>query len=220
MRILLFFCILLLGACHVSEIKKITPPEDSKTQVIKLEGNLGVVSLSLPARYDTIFTWIHYSDCGAPCEKRKYRLQPKTLPVYMETGFHYKPLNDSVEQFTIVHNPYIPAADSDKTNNKDFIISFHDHKKFYIIHDPALRTIKSDTIEKIGDRYFSIIVIDKYDTANAAYSKKLLSTTTIKRGTIDFNFELLSKKKDSLTENFIDEAKYYLRTIRIEKSDK
>lgn len=219
MRNLLVFVALLLAACHVSEIKT-TPPEQSKTHVIKLEGGLGVVSLSLPARYDTSFTWIHYSDCGKPCEKRKYRFQPKTLPVYMETGFRYKPLNDSIEQFTIIHNPYISPGDSDKTDNRNFIISFHDHKKFYITHDPAIRTIKSDTIEKIGDRYFSIIVIDKYDTATAEYSKKLLSTTTIKRGTIDFNFELLSKKKDSLTENFIDEAKYYLRSIRIEKTNK
>lgn len=218
MRKILFSVLLLLAACHVADIKT-TPPEKSKTHVINLEGGIGVISLSLPARYDTSFTWVHYSDCGQPCEKRKYRFQPKILPVYMETGFHYKPLSDSIEQFTIVHNPYISPRDSDKPDNRDFIILFHDHKKFYITHDPALRTIKSDTIEKIGDRYFSIIVIDKYDTATAEYSKKLLSTTTIKRGTIDFNFELLSKKNDSLTENFIDEAKYYLRSIRIKNTN-
>lgn len=219
MRNLLFFLVLLLPACHVSEIKT-TPPEESKTQVINLKNGLGVVSLSLPVRYDTTFTWIHYSDCGAPCENRKYRFQPKILPVYMETGHRYKPLNDSIEQFTIVHNPYIDPMDSASPNNKNFIISFHDHKKFEISYDPALRNIKSDTIEKIGDRYFSIIVIDKYDTATAEYSKKLLATSTIKRGTIDFNFELLTKKKDSLTDNFIDEAKFYLRTIRIGNSNK
>ena len=219
MRKFLFFLVLLLAACNISEIKT-SPPEVSKKAVIKLKDGLGVVSLLLPARYDTTFSWIHYSDCGAPCEKRKYRYQPRNLPVYMETGFHYKPLNDSIEQFTIVHNPYIFPGDSDKTDNKDYIISFHDHKKFYITHDPTLRTIKWDTIEKIGDRYFSVIVIDNYDTATSEYSKKLLSSTTIKRGTIDFDFELLSKKRDSLTKNFIDDAKYYLRTIRIENTNK
>jgi hypothetical protein len=219
MRNILIFLVLLLAACDVSE-NKITPPENSKTQMINLEGGLGVVSLSLPVRYDTTFTWIHYSDCGAPCEKRKYRFQPKSLPVNMENGYFYKTLKDSVEQFTIVHNPYIPIGDSDNTDNRDFITSFHDHEKFEITHNPTLRFIKSDTIEKIGDRYFSIIVIDKYDTASAEFSKKLLSTTTIRRGTIDFNFELLSKKKNLLTEKFIDEAKYYLRTIRIGNSNK
>jgi len=217
MRNILIFLVLLLAACDVSE-NKITRPENSKTQMINLEGGLGVVSLSLPVRYDTTFTWIHYSDCGAPCQKRKYRFQPKLLPVNMENGYFYKTLKDSVEQFTIVHNPYIPIGDSDNTDNRDFITSFHDHKKFEITHNPMLRFIKSDTIEKIGDRYFSIIVIDKYDTASAEFLKKLLSTTTIRRGTIDFNFELLSKKKSLLTEKFIDEAKYYLRTIRIGNS--
>ena len=80
---------------------------------------------------------------------------------------------------------------------------------------PGCALIKSDTIEKIGDRYFSIIVIDKFDSAKAEYSKKLLSTTTIKTGTIDFNFELATRQKDSLTDNFINDAKYYLRTIRV-----
>src|SRR5450631_679302 len=162
MRNILIFLVLLLAACDVSE-NKITRPENSKTQMINLEGGLGVVSLSLPVRYDTTFTWIHYSDCGAPCEKRKYRFQPKSLPVNMENGYFYKTLKDSVEQFTIVHNPYIPIGDSDNTDNRDFITSFHDHEKFEITHNPTLRFIKSDTIEKIGDRYFSIIVIDKYD---------------------------------------------------------
>lgn len=223
MKNFLIFFVLLFASCnHISEnnIPPPAAPEDSKTQVINLEGGLGSVSLSLPVRYDTTFTWIHYSDCGKPCEKRKYRFQPKILPVYPETGYHYKPLNDSIEQFTIIHNPYLAAGDSDNTDNQSFITSFHDHKKFEIIHDPALHKIKSDTIEKIGDRYFSIIVIDMYDTAKVQYSKKLLSTTTLKTGTIDFNFDLLSKQKDSLTEKFIDKAKYYLRTIRIGSNNK
>jgi hypothetical protein len=215
MKNFLIFSFLFLSACN-NNTNKTTPPGKVKTQKINLTGGLGTISISLPARYDTTFTWIHYSDCGQPCEKRKYRFQPKALPANAETGYFYKTLKDSVEQFTIVHNPYIPASDSDNTDDKEFITSFHDHKKFEVTHNPALRDIASDTIEKIGDRYFSIIVIDKYDTAKNEYSKKLLSTTTIRRGTVDFNFELLTKRKDSLTQNFIKDAKYYLRTIRID----
>jgi hypothetical protein len=223
MKFFLIFPVVLLAACNNFSENNTTPltaPEDSKTQKVTLEGGLGIVSVSLPARYDTTFSWVHYSDCGKPCEKRKYRFQPKILPVYPESGFVYKTLNDSVEQFTIVHNPYIPVEDSDKTDNQSFITFFHDHKKFEITHNPALREIKWDTMEKIGDRYFSIIIIDKYDSAKAQYSKRLLSTTTLRRGTIDFNFDLLSKQKDSLTEKFIDNAKYYLRTVRIESGNK
>lgn len=219
MKIFFIFFALSLIACHSSE-NIFTPSEPLKTQVVKLERGLGTVTITLPVRYDTTFTWVHYSDCGAPCEKRKYRFQPKSLPVNAENGYFYKTLNDSVEQLTIVHNPYIAAEDSDKTDNKDFITSFHDHKKFYIVIDPKLRVIKSDTIEKINDRYFSIIVIDKYDSAKKEYSKKLLSTTTIRRGTIDFDFELQRKQDDSLTHNFIKNSEYYLRTIRIVEANK
>jgi hypothetical protein len=221
MRKILILSLITLVACHGFENNHPTePPESSRTQVVNLTGGLGTVSLSLPVRYDTMFTWIHYSDCGQPCEKRKYRFQPKMLPVNAETGYFYKTLKDSVEQFTIVHNPYIFPGDSDKPDNRDFIISFHDHKKYYVTHDPRLLTIKSDTIEKIGDRYFSIIVIDKFDSATSVYYKKLLSTTTIRMGTIDFNFELTSKRNDSMTEKFIDKAKFYLQTIRIVAGNK
>jgi hypothetical protein len=212
MRRFLILTVLFVSCNYVS---KDAAPEPSNIKVINLQNGLGTVSVFLPVRYDTTFTWIHYSDCGRPCEKRKYRVQPKTLPLFQENGYRPALLHDSVEQFTIVHNPYIPAADIDNPDNQEFITLFHDHKKYGIIHDPDIRVIKSDTIEKIGDRYFSIIVVDKYDTAKAQYSKKLLSTTTIKKGTIDFNFELLTKQKGSATENFIDNAKYYLRTIRI-----
>lgn len=214
MRSSLILAILFLESCNYI-IENNTLPEDTTRQVINLKAGLGSVSVSLPKRYDTTFTWVHYSDCGQPCEKRKYRFQPSTLPIYPESGYHYKHLEDSVEQFTIEHNPYIPAGDFDNPDNHEFITSYHDHKKYEITHDPSIRIIKSDTIEKIGDRYFSIIVIDKYDSGKAQYFKKLLSTTTIRRGTIDFNFEFVSKQNNELTRNFVDNAKYYLRTIRI-----
>jgi hypothetical protein len=212
MRRCLILSVFLL-ACNY--IAKDATPEPSNIKVINLQNGLGIVSISLPVRYDTTFTWIHYSDCGRPCEKRKYRVQPKALPIFRENGYRPKLLNDSIEQFTIVHNPYIPPGDIDNPDNQQFISLFHDHKKYDITHNPDIREIRSDTIEKIGDRYFSIIVVDKYDTAKAQYSKKLLSTTTIRKGTIDFNFELLTKQSSLATENFIDNAKYYLRTIRI-----
>ena len=217
MRRCLILPVLLLACNYVA---KDAAPEPSNIKVIDLQNGLGTVSISLPVRYDTTFAWIHYSDCGRPCEKRKYRFQPKALPIFQENGYRPKLLNDSMEQFTIVHNPYIPPGDIDNPDNQQFISLFHDHKKYDITHNPEIRVIRSDTIEKIGDRYFSIIVIDKYDTAKAQYSKKLLSTTTIRKGTIDFNFELLTKQKGSATENFIDNAKYYLRTIRIKSDNK
>lgn len=213
--------ILLLSACNnIPEVKTPQIPANSKSVKVDLKGGLGVISLLLPDRYDTTFTWVHYSDCGKPCEKRKYRYQPKALPVFPETGYFYKPLSDSVDQFTIVHNPYIPTEDFDNPDDKEFMTSFHDHKKWNIIHDPSLQKITSDTIEKIGGRYFSVITIDMYDSASHEYSKKLLSSTTLRKGTIDFNFELLTRLNNALTKSFIDDARYYVRSIRFESDKK
>ncbi|MDE3212601.1 MAG: hypothetical protein KGM98_05145 [Bacteroidota bacterium] len=119
-----------------------------------------------------------------------------------------------MDQFTIVHNPYISPKDRDNPNNKNFMYQYHDHKKWDVIHDPYLKAVSSDTVEKIGDRYFSIIVIDTYDTATKVYTKRVLSTTTLRSSTIDFDFELLTRRKDSVSTHFIEDAKEYLRTIR------
>ncbi|MBS1631286.1 MAG: hypothetical protein JST10_01805 [Bacteroidetes bacterium] len=169
--------------------------------------------MTLPIRYDTSFTWTHYSDCGKPCEKIKYRSQPKTLPITKESGWIWlgEP-KDSIERFTIVHSGYFPFHDKDDTS---FIFKVHEHRKADIIQSPDTYKIKSDTVEKIGDRYFSIIAVDLYDTTNRQFSKKLLAVTSIKGNGIEFKFELLTKQNDSVTQKFIDNSIYFLRTIRL-----
>ncbi|MEY2917019.1 MAG: hypothetical protein RIS73_733, partial [Bacteroidota bacterium] len=70
------------------------------------------------------------------------------------------------------------------------------------------------TVEKIGDRLFSVFVIDLFDTTKSQYSKKMLAMTTIKSNIISFDFELLTKQNGLATDNFLSNAKYYLRSIR------
>lgn len=217
MKNVLWYSVFLIAACHSPAPKNSLTqeiPPNSKKVSIELKDSISLITLYLPERYDTTFSWIHYSDCGRVCEKRKYRYQPKSLPIIMETGYFYERPADSVDQFTIVHNPYISPKDLDNTNNKKFIMQFHDHKKWDIIHDPYLKTVTSDTIEKIGDRYFSIIIIDTYDSTKKIYAKRVISSTSLRNSTIDFDFELLTRNKDSLTTNFINDSKQYLRTIR------
>ncbi|OQP39962.1 hypothetical protein A4H97_17245 [Niastella yeongjuensis] len=189
------------------------PPEKSSIKVIKLVDSLGSITFSIPSRYDTTFIWTHYSDCGKPCDEIKYRLQPKSLKIFQESGFYWRgEPKDSVERFTIVHSGYFPFYNNTDSNS---IFQQHFAKKQNTISDPDTYKIKSDTVEKIGDRYFSIIVIDLYDTLKNQYSKKLLASTTIKGNIVDFKYELLTKRNDSLNKNFITNSKYYLRTIRI-----
>lgn len=216
MRPLLFIILLLIfAACNdSSKVDTVRlPPESSKIVVTKLLDSLGNVTITLPMRYDTSFSWTHHSDCGKPCDRIKYRSQPKTLRITKESGWIWlgEP-KDSIERFTIIHSGYFPFHDN---NDTAFIFKFHQHQKENVIQDPDTYKIKSDTVEKIGDRYFSIIVVDLYDTAKAQYSKKLLAATTIKSNIIYFDFELLTKQKGHATDKFIDNSKYYLRTIQL-----
>jgi hypothetical protein len=207
--------LLIFAACN--ESKKVDtvhlPLENSKTVVIKLVDSLGDVTITLPTRYDTSFSWTHYSDCGKPCNKIKYRSQPKKLRIKKESGWlTLGEPKDSIERFTIIHSGNFPFFEN---NDTSFIFNFHQRQKAYIIQDPETYTIKSDTVERIGDRYFSIITIDLFDTTKEQYSKKLLAATSLKSNIICFDFELLTKEKGAITDNFIQNSKYYLRTVRL-----
>ena len=191
------------------------PPEKSQMIKIKLADSLGSVIITLPQRYDTSFSWTDFSDCGKPCYKIKYRSQPKTFRVTKETGWIWKgEPKDSVERFTISHSGYFPFHNS---NDSADIVRDLAWRKGYVEHEEfGYYKIKSDTIEKIGERYFAILIVDNYDSLNKQYCKKLLATTSIKSNMIFFDFELLTKKNDSLTNSFIDNSKYYLRTASID----
>jgi hypothetical protein len=189
------------------------PPEKSQMIKLKLADSLGSVIITLPQRYDTSFSWTDYSDCGKPCDKVKYRSQPKTLPITMERGF-IKPhaAQDSVERFTITHSAEFPFHNGMDSAGIARELRW---RKEYVENEMDVK-IKSDTVERIGNRYFAILTVDYYDSLSNEYCKKLLATTTIKSNPVFFDFELLTKVKDSLTNNFIENSKYYLRTASID----
>ena len=188
-------------------------PDNSKIITTNLIDSLGNIICSIPIRYDTFFHWINRSDCGRPCEKEEYRYQPKTSVISNESGFIY--LNDpkdSMERFTIFHSGWFPFHDNLDTG---YIDKLHKHRLKEMVNDPATYKIQFDTIEKINDRKFSIIVIDLYDTEKKIYSKKVLAATSIKSNGIGFQYELLTSKNDSINKNFIKNSMLLLRTIKI-----
>jgi hypothetical protein len=216
MRIfLLILSISFFVACnHAAKVEiLVVPPENSQVHTIKLADSLGTVTMSLPSRYDTTFSWTHHSDCGSPCNKIKYRFQPMTLPINKESGWMWFDLTDSIERFTIVHSGYIYPFH--KNSDTSFLINIHEKQRADLIKQPDSHKIKSDTIEKIGDYYFSLFVIDLYDSIKSQYYKKVLASTFIKSNGVEFNFELLTKQKDSLKDKFLENSKYFLRTVRI-----
>ena len=188
------------------------PPEKLQIVTVRLVDSLGNMTVTLPIRYDTSFSWTHYSDCGKPCNQIKYRSQPKALKLTKESEWIWREEpKDSIERFTISHSGYFPFHDNGDTT---FIYNFHENEKRNIIQHPDTYKISSDTVEKIGDRHFSIITTDWYDTTKAQYSKKLLAATSLKGNILYFRFELLTKQASPATDNFLENSKVYLGTLR------
>jgi hypothetical protein len=185
--------------------------KNSKAVKVQLIDSLGTITLSVPLRYDTNFSWVHYSDCGKPCDMQKYRFQPKEFPIIKESGWIWsdKPM-DSVDRFTISHTKFFPFHDGDTGKN----LIRHDHLKEEMLSKTPNLPIVFDTIERIYDRYFSIIAFEKSDSLQF---KKVLAVTTIKGNEVKFEYQLSSKRNDSITRNFIKNSIELLRSIKISK---
>lgn len=211
-RILATILTVLFISCSDLSKDKDTPklPENARTEQLQLVDSLGMVSFSLPIGYDTAFSWVHYSDCGKPCDEEKYRFQPKELPIIKESGWIWSEPKDSVNRFTISHTKDFHFHDGDTTKN----IVRHNHIKEQLRSDPQNPPIVFDTIQKIDDRYFSIIVMDRSDSMQ---SKKVLAVTTIKNNEVKFLYELLTRNNDSVSRDFIKNSIDFLKTIHISK---
>lgn len=215
LEILLVFSITLFIGCNgsldkdKSQRKKIA--DDSKFIELPLLDSLGLISFNIPLRYDTNFSWIYRSDCGKPCESQMYRFQSKELPITKESGWLWlgEP-KDTVDRFTISHSKYIIFYDGDTAKN----IIRHNHIKEELASNSANPKIVFDTIQKINDRYFSIIQMENTDSI---YSKKVLAVTTIKNNQIKFQCELLTKKNDSIAKNFFTNSMDIIKSIQIKK---
>lgn len=216
----LFFIlsVFLLIACNTNLKNAQLPSEHFITYNISLVDSLGKLSISLPNLYDTSFSWTHYSDCGKPCDRIKYRFQPKTRKVEKESGWLWdNEPKDSTERVTISYAASFPLH-SINNNDSLFIMQFHENRKDNLLKEPYSYPLKSDTIERIGDRFLSIIIIDAYDTTSLFYVKKLLAATIINKNPVYFDFELLTKQAGLATDSFINNAYTSLRSIRLSEN--
>jgi hypothetical protein len=185
--------------------------ESSRRIQIRLVDSLGQVTLSVPTRYDTVFSWVNHSDCGKPCDEQEYRYQPKALAITKESGFFWRgEPKDSVDRFTLTHSSDIRY--SVETTAMDSLR--HKYLKLQIVNNSDNPEIIYDTIEKIADRYFSIFVMQRSDTIQ---NIRVLAVTTIKGNEVKFQYELLSKKGDLVEKSFIKNSLDLIHTIRINK---
>jgi hypothetical protein len=90
----------------------------------------------------------------------------------------------------------------------------HKYLKLQIVNNSDNPVIVYDTTEKIGDRYFSIFVMQRSDTI---HNIRVLAVTNIKGNEVKFRYDLLTKKEDSVEKSFIKNSLEFIRTIRISK---
>ncbi|TGE09510.1 hypothetical protein [Hymenobacter fodinae] len=218
LSILFLYC---LASCTSRSAKELalTAPEQVHVVTVKLVDSLGSITISLPTRYDTTYSWTRYSDC-IDCGDLRYRFQPKAFPVTKENGWFWKEPTDVFERFTIIH----PASfvSGGRETDSSYVFKDHSLKKIAAREKGLLKgasaMLVSDTIEKINNRYYSILIYDSNDSVNAVNTRKLMASTNVKGNNIQFNFELQVEKTDTALRKFIENSKYYLRSVKLNKS--
>ena len=191
---------------------------NSKAYALTLPDSLGSVELLIPTRYDTFFKWTHFSDCTG-CGWKKYRFQPKTFPIFKESGWLWYDLADSVDRLTIAHSDY--------TEKTGWRINYRDtsaQKTIQVRHNMLLemaktnqvmRYVTSDTVQQINGAWYSIIAGENYDSTSKVYAKFVVGTSEIRFNEITFKFQMLTKINDSICRNFIKNSIRLLGSIKI-----
>lgn len=181
--------------------------KELKMVEVNLDDSLGVISFEVPIRYDTGFSWIHYSDCNT-CHIQKYRFQSKETPILKESGFYWNMPKDSVDRFTIEYNkdPLSPGIRIDTVK----VVSNHHFIEQEKSENRNLEMIW-DTTYKINDRYFTLVEMEKPDSI---YKMKLSACTTINGNDIYLSCELISGN-DELRRNFFSRSIHLINSIMI-----
>ncbi|MCL2131034.1 MAG: hypothetical protein FWH36_01050 [Lentimicrobiaceae bacterium] len=78
-------------------------PEDYIEHTIELKNNLGLLTISLPPEFDTLYSWTHRGDnnCGH-FEKFRFANKKYSLPQETGTFYFYYLIVDSLYQLTII----------------------------------------------------------------------------------------------------------------------
>jgi hypothetical protein len=206
-RYLLTAIVVSLISCKNTAVKEEKVANSIRREVV-LDDSLGIVTFDSPIRYDTTFSWIHISDC-TPCHYHKYRVQSKSYPIIKESGWMWEHARDSIDRFTITHsNLYFPTYGSDSIRD---IVS-HKHFKEKLLSDERNLKITFDTLYKINDRDFSVVVMEKEDSI---HYQSVFASTSINNNEVKFSYELITGKQDSKNHDFVKNAIAQINSIRI-----
>jgi len=212
MRYVLVLIVLFSVGCRSKKTPEFVPAHSRKVAV-KLMDSLGIVTMYVPERYDTGFSWVHDSDCSS-CDKMKCRFQSSSWHIYKESGWFYYPPTDSVDRVTIVYSPHFYLDDRDTAwiygENEEF-------RRVQKQEDPVANNILIDTLIRVYDRPFSITGTHFYVEMACRDFYELNAVSSVRGVAITFQFELITEKGDSVTEHFLENAMDVLQTIRFTK---
>ncbi|HNR17453.1 MAG TPA: hypothetical protein PKG90_12360 [Chitinophagaceae bacterium] len=211
MRFLTVFIWILLFATCTSNGPATEFLANTRDTTISLKDSLGNLKITIPDRYDTFLKWTQYSDCGS-CGTERYRFQPKRLPIFLESGFFWDDLKDSIDQVTVIHRQRIIYSDS---SDNDFMKSLHPKLVTDARIDPLIYKNKHvfDTLQLINGKWTSLITSDYYDTITRQYSKTVWGAILLRGKLIQIQFSLLTKEKDSISENFVNKSKQMMNKV-------
>lgn len=211
MRLLsLLIFLVSIAACN-SKTPLVDHLLNARDTTIILKDSLGSLKISFPDRYDTFMRWTQYSDCGS-CGTERYRFQSRKMPIFLESGFFWDHLKDSVDQLTVIHQQRLQYRDS---SNRDFIKTYH--KAF--IEDAKVElwvpnnSTVFDTLQMVSGKWTSLITFEHYDSLSHLYFKGVAGAMLVKGKPIKILFSLLTKRKDLINVEFIGRSKKMMMRI-------
>jgi hypothetical protein len=207
----IIFIVVIFSGCGSEKPDNIKYPTYGRTWEIALENQLGNVSITLPKHLDSFFSWTQYGDCGDGCSFVDYRIQPKSLPVFKESGWVYHELTDSVEQFTLKHS---------KLNYK---LAMHDtavvkYLKFRMKSSAQKYPWEKfiiDTAIKLNNNVLVVIGYSSFDSAAKTTYQYLSASTPLKDNLLESFFEYRKAVPDSSAKDFLSNSFEYLKTLKV-----
>ncbi|SFO77983.1 hypothetical protein SAMN05428949_6608 [Chitinophaga sp. YR627] len=208
MRILLF--VLFLSACCNIKEEQLIIPAHSKKVVARLMDSLGTVTLYIPERFDTSFTWIHWSD-NSPSDLTKCRFQSKKDVIFKESGFFYEMREDSVDQLTISYPAHLSEI---KDGHTAWIRQMNEQFRiFSATEGRKADEILIDTSFTVRDRLFSVTGTRFYARAIKRTLYELNAVTAVRGLPIKFEFKIIQQGEYLISEKFVSDAIDVIKTI-------
>lgn len=179
-----------------------------RNETVRLKHGLGLISLAIPSRFDTVLFWTRFSDCTS-CGFEQIRFQRKNYPIFLESGFYWKgdPI-DSVDEITISQPREFFAPDTTIVISKsEHLLIVEEYDK-----DPQYFPVTGDTLMEINAKRYSIVFADHFDSTSKVFQQTFVAQCRLKGNNIWIKFRHWAR--DKKLSKFYEECLHVMRSIR------